>query len=261
MIDKPYNKSGIRPDAGMSLVGALLAVLIVGISATAVMQGVNNYYRGKTKLNALDSAKETERAIVAEAVEAVRTLVLGGCAPTSQTAFRNFSKATPFGTLSRVNNRNQLTISGTTQQETRQSAFLGATNARNNSCPGSIPTPGSNLLFTTCFQFTPSPPSGPRLASHAFLRSSLIFIKLDSRVIDLRNNNPLSCNQVARSTLRSCSFARQASGICGNVEESSFLGSGVRHSYSLFWETGGAGNKIYNMKQGVLYVPNSGRQL
>ena len=232
MIDKPYDKSGIRPDAGMSLVGVLLAVLIVGISGTALIQGVNNYYRGKTKLNALDSAKETERAIVAEAVEAVRTLVMGGCAPTSQTAFRNFSKVTTFGTLRRVADRNQLTLSGSTQQETRQSAFGGARRAITGDpltgdpgCPGTIPGPASNALFTTCFQFTPSTtPGGARLASHAFLRSSLIFIKLDSRVIDLRNNSPLSCNQVARSTLRSCSFARQATGICGDVEESSFLG-------------------------------------
>jgi len=251
-------------ESGMSLISALFGIMIISIVAVATMNGMSSYYKGKNKLYSLDSAGEMERLIITEMENSFSQLALGGCQAVPVTAFSTFSKTIGpntvqgrFGTLRRVRNQNEIVLSTPSGTGSGQRSYDLAVQARGR-CPGVLPQANSAAQITSCFQFIPNnDPLAPRLSSHAFLRSSQVFIEVTSQIMDLRNNQLLTCNQVIRQVnpnFRRCSFV--SGNVCGaTYSESSHLGSGIRHTYRLFWESGAAGNNIYNSKQGTIYAP------
>ena len=262
------NLIGKKNDLGMSLASVLVSIAIISVTGLFAMRGLSDYLSGKRKLAALNSSTEIEQLILSEVSSQLRELARAGCTTAAVNKLTSFSKSigpssTTLGTLSRIMQKTAIVIAGTSTKEQSQTAYTLATAAKDR-CPGTIPT--STTVggdFTTCFLFTPTTPSGStKLAPNAFLASSLVFMEVTSRIIDLRNNATLKCGQVqdeSTSAFKRCSLTKGASGggsACISYQDSSYLGSGMRHTYRLYWETGPAGNKIYQSKNGVIYVPN-----
>lgn len=149
-------------------------------------------------------------------------------------------------------------------------------------CPDEVGAPG-HTAFENCFRFLPNQNNPNSLAKHSFLQAgNNIFIHVRSEILDLSNLNPVSCTNAAVSnapnasrnalTLRRCAVT--GANLCGcigntgtsltnpcvfgnNYFESQTLGSGVRHTYTMFWESGPANGKKYFRKTGVVHVPNT----
>lgn len=280
MATKVSTFHGQNAQAGASLVTVLISLALISIASVSVMGAIGGYYEGKKRLDAFDSAGEAQRMLLGEITETIRRYALfqgcTGTAPVNLGAFQKMVQTVPGTTAAAVNSRigrlcrmpSQCANvvferDGAGGAAGAPPAYVAASAAR-ATCPGTVP--GATAQdFQNCFRFEPLANSGSA-AQNAFLRpGNQIFIHVRSEIMNLRNFTALTCASVIRNNnvnFRNFSVAGALTAAGGQLpfltySESRVLGSGIRHTYSLYWESGPAGKKNYFRKSGVLYVPNN----
>ncbi len=247
----------VNKNSGMSLVSVLISLAIMGIISFTTFSWLANYQKGRAKLAALNSVGEVERVITSAIGQSIQSYVRKGCsngtaANTGISLLNQKRTLSSFGELVRAKKQKEITL---TAPSSGQQAYIDASAALKN-CPEADPATGTSKKFKTCFRFIPDKTSGSvasKAGPSSILKANLVFVYIESDILNLRDGTGLTCGQVIDKTgLIKCTIT----GGCSAYSESSFPGSGVQHYYKVFWDLGSGGNRTYNSKEGKIYVPN-----
>lgn len=246
-------------ESGMSLVSVLISLGIMGISAVAATSWHGQYQIGRAKLNATASIGEVERALIASVSDSLREYTRRGCTPAAQnrliTARRvaDHDEVNKRGRIQLVTNANKFTIPPQFKDQSSQPA----------KCPMVIGGP----KMETCFRYEPAKPAKK---GKSILDADLVFVTVQSDIIDLRTGTNinlatgtgLTCANLSDTPgMRKCSKliadANRSTQLCQpGFFESSYPGGGMKHQYSIYWQIGPSGKANFNRKDGVVYVAN-----
>jgi type II secretory pathway pseudopilin PulG len=248
------NHFALKQNSGMSLVSVLISLAMMGVLSTVTFSWLANYQKGRSKLAILSSIGEVERVIASAIGQSIQSYVRKGCTNTALTTsglsiLNQKRTLTGFGDLTRITSKGQVTLTAPTPAQKAHTEAVAAL----GSCTAASPTTASGNKFSTCFVFKPEASAKAVASPSSILKSNFVFVSVESEILNLRDGASLSCAQVAdKAGLMKCTIT----GGCKAYSESSFSGSGVKHHYKIFWETGSGASRNYSSKEGRIYVPN-----